>query len=101
MEKVTTKEFKELEGNVVIIFSATWCKPCKALKLMLAPIMEEYKNIKFVEIDVDADGQLAQENSVRGVPTTIAFSDQEKIDTIVGTPNLSSFRTMIGSTHDS
>ena len=56
-------EFQTLlkENNLVIVdFFATWCGPCKMIAPLLEKFQNEYSNIKFLKIDVDQLGSLAQ-----------------------------------------
>jgi|TARA_B100001778_G_scaffold332708_1_gene339599 thioredoxin 1 len=63
-------------------FSAVWCGPCKAYK----PIMEELKsegyNIQF--IDIDSEGELAQQYNVRSVPTTVVEENGTETNRYIG-----------------
>ena len=68
-------------GKVLVIFSASWCSPCK----VLASIIENNPPaIPLVEIDIDQDFELANKYKVRGVPTLIIFEDGEEINRKVG-----------------
>ena len=74
-------EFQTLlkENNLVIVdFFATWCGPCKMIAPLLEKFQNEYSNIKFLKIDVDQLGSLAQEYNVSSMPTLILFKNGEK-----------------------
>lgn len=65
-------------------FHAEWCGPCK----MLAPIMENVKgkfpDVKFEEVDVDQQFELASKYHVRNVPTVVIEKNGEIIERFVG-----------------
>ena len=65
-------------------FYADWCGPCK----MLTPIMENVKlkfnNIKFENVDVDKDFEIAQKYSIRSVPTVIVEKDGVEVQRFAG-----------------
>lgn len=68
------------ELPVVVLFGASWCQPCKALK----PLLEELAGVhadkvKVVSADVDQAARASQANGVRGVPTLIAFRRGEAV----------------------
>lgn len=76
---VTTDTFEEEvlkhDGVVFVDFYADWCGPCK----MTEPIIEElahdeaYKDVKFVQIDVDSSQDLAVQYSIFSIPTFMLF----------------------------
>jgi thioredoxin 1 len=52
-------------------FSASWCGPCKMLAPIVNEIKKEITNVKFVDVDVDEQFELASKYGVRGVPTVV------------------------------
>ncbi|CAD5111804.1 DgyrCDS1077 [Dimorphilus gyrociliatus] len=71
---------------IVIDFWASWCGPCR----MIGPHFDnwakeaEYESIKFVKVDVDEVGELAEEFGIQCMPTFMFFKNGEKIDEISG-----------------
>ena len=66
VQNITSKEeFDNIlkETNLIIIadFFATWCGPCQMLKPVIEELSEEYKDVKFVKVDVDEVTELAAE----------------------------------------
>ncbi|CAD0113629.1 unnamed protein product, partial [Aureobasidium uvarum] len=62
---------------MVVDFFATWCGPCKAI----AP---QVVNARFYKIDVDEVPEVAQELSIRAMPTFVLFKDGQEVATVVG-----------------
>lgn len=60
------------EGTVVIDFFADWCAPCRAIGPGLADLAQS-NSVPVLKVDVDEDGDLAQEFGVRSIPTVVRF----------------------------
>jgi thioredoxin 1 len=52
-------------------FYGEWCGPCKLLAPVVNEIKKEITNVKFVDVDVDEQFELASKYGVRGVPTVV------------------------------
>lgn len=98
MEQINKEQFKTLtNGNqiVVVDFFATWCGPCKMMHPVLAEAEKLYPNIKFVQIDIDAEQELAIREGVRAVPTFIAYKGGRKIGQTMGYTPIEEFGEFI------
>lgn len=86
MEHLNSDNFKSFvsKGKVVVDFWAEWCGPCKMLGPIFEDLSKEITDVKFAKVDVDENGEIAGEQSVRGIPTMILFKDGEEINRIVG-----------------
>lgn len=78
-------EVVKSDTPVLVDFWAEWCGPCKAL----APILDEVagemgEKAKVVKVNVDENGELAQQFGIRGIPTMIFFKNGEVQTTLVG-----------------
>ncbi len=87
MAEIANKQkFEELlnSGELVIVdFFATWCGPCQ----MYMPIFDEVSQeagINMVKVDIDQETDLAGEQGVMGVPTTVAFKDGKEVSRFSG-----------------
>lgn len=81
------KEVINENGMVFIDFYATWCMPCKAMSSTIEEIAKEYKEIKFVKIDIDKNEELAIKYNVMSIPTMMIMKDGKVTKTFVGVTN--------------
>jgi thioredoxin reductase (NADPH) len=74
------------------------CGPCKTLKPILDKVVDEYDGkIYFVEIDIEADPEIAKMGQVTGTPTVQFFKDRELVKEMRGVKQKSDFRQVIES----
>ena len=81
------KEVINENGMVFIDFYATWCMPCKTMSSTIEEIAKEYKEIKFVKIDIDKNEELAIKYNVMSIPTMMIMKDGKVTKTFVGVTN--------------
>nr|ODO02561.1 thioredoxin [Cryptococcus depauperatus CBS 7855] len=76
----------KIDGSdvVVVDYWATWCGPCKVISPVFAKLEEQFSQLKFVKVDVDAQEKIAKEANVKAMPTFVAYKGGEVIDTVVG-----------------
>ena len=84
---VTKENFEEIKNGakpVLLDFYADWCGPCR----MVAPIIEEIGNerddIVVGKINVDEQGELAQEFGVMSIPTLVVLKGGEVTNQVTG-----------------
>ena len=70
---------------VVADFWAEWCGPCKMIAPILKDLAKDYKDkIKIAKIDVDAEGELAQQFNIVSIPTILVFSKGQVVKQQIG-----------------
>ena len=69
----------------ILMFGATWCGPCKALKPKAEKISEAKQHVPFAYCDIEEHGQLVADLEIMSVPTLIAMVDGDGTQTVVGT----------------
>ena len=78
------KEVLEDKGIVFIDFYAIWCGPCRVTSPLIDELSNEYKNIKFLKVDVDKNPELAQQYSIFSIPTFMIFKGGQAAAQFVG-----------------
>jgi thioredoxin len=70
---------------VVVDFWADWCGPCKMLTPILEQAVEEREgSVVLAKVDTDANPELAERYSVRGIPNVKAFRNGQVVDEFTG-----------------
>ena len=87
VKKISQDEFQDAvaDGVALVDFSATWCGPCR----MVAPVLEEVSGelegkVRFYNVDVDENGELAQEYGITNIPALLVMKDGKKQEIAVG-----------------
>ena len=90
------KLFHESDRLLMIKYVSPTCGPCRTLKPILSKVVDEYEGkIHFVEIDIEADPEIAKQAGVTGTPTIQFFKDKELVKQLKGVKQKSEFRGII------
>jgi thioredoxin reductase (NADPH) len=90
------KLFHEGDRLIMVKYVSPTCGPCRTLKPLLDKVVEEYEGkIHFVEIDIEADPEIAQVAQVTGTPTVQFFQNKELVKEMRGVKQKSEYRQVI------
>ena len=65
-------------------FYADWCGPCKTQDPILEEIEADYPDVEFEKVDVDANQDVANEYSVRSLPTLVVEDGEGEVERFIG-----------------
>ena len=73
------------------IFTAGWCRPCKALKDFITSSPEKFQDVTISIIDIDQYPKISKKYSVKSIPTSILLIDEVEQSRLVGFSSGSSY----------
>jgi len=94
-----TAEAKKTNRPILVMFSASWCAPCKMMIAQVFPddkVKAALKDVVPVYVDSEVDVALATENGIRAYPTFVCLSAAGKpVTSRVGGSDIPNFIEMI------
>jgi thioredoxin 1 len=76
-------------------FYADWCGPCKTQDPILEDVEEDWSNVEFEKIDVDEQQDIANEYSVRSLPTLVVENDEGIVERFIGVTQADKIETAL------
>lgn len=64
------------EDKAIIMFSASWCGPCKMIKIIYDELSNN-NNINFYIVDIDDRDTFAKKFNIRSVPIFITIKNKQ------------------------
>ncbi|MBE9129971.1 MULTISPECIES: thioredoxin-disulfide reductase [unclassified Coleofasciculus] len=90
------KLFHESDRLIMVKYVSPNCGPCHTLKPILNKVVDEFEGrIHFVEVDIEAEPEIAENAMVTGTPTVQLFKDKEILTQIRGLKQKSEYRQVI------
>jgi thioredoxin 1 len=94
---MTLKELLNDAKPGLVVFSASWCGPCKVLKPAVHEAETLHKDkLNVLILDVDSSGEDYSSCGVTSVPTCIFFKGGVEIDRLLGA-NVALFKKKVES----
>ncbi|ANU18979.1 thiol reductase thioredoxin [Planococcus plakortidis] len=78
----TTEQFNDTIQNgqpVIVKFQAGWCPDCTRMDMFIDPIIEQYDNYQWFDVNRDELPEIAEQYEVMGIPSLLIFKDGEKL----------------------
>lgn len=77
----TTEQFNNIiasDKEVIVKFTAGWCPDCTRMDMFIEPIIEEYNQYSWYEINRDELPEIAEKYDVMGIPSLLIYQNNEK-----------------------
>jgi thioredoxin reductase (NADPH) len=90
------KLYHESDRLMMVLYTSPTCGPCRTLKPILNKVVDEYTGkIHFIEIDIEADPEIAQAGGVNGTPTVQFFKNKDRLYNWPGVKMKKDYREVI------
>lgn len=81
---------------VVVMFTASWCGPCKMIFPYFCSHASSYPTAAFIYVDVNQLNEVAEGQGIKNLPTFKMYKDGLVLDTVIGA-NRQALESMIQS----
>ncbi|WP_026830019.1 thioredoxin family protein [Exiguobacterium antarcticum] len=86
MKKLESKaQFDQAkQESSVFLFSANWCPDCRFLDPFMPEMEQTFSEFNFYYVDRDEHLEIAQEMNIFGIPSFVAYRENEETGRYVG-----------------
>lgn len=86
------------EMPLVIDFWAPWCGPCKTMGPVFAQAAAQMKTrFRFAKVNTEVEQALAQQYSIRSIPTLVLFRNGREVDRVSGALDAANLKNWLSS----
>jgi len=90
------KLYHETDRLIAVLYTSPTCGPCRSLKPIFSGVADEFKDkMYYVEIDIEADPEIAEAAGVAGTPTLQFFKQKDMLRQVPGVKQKREYRDMI------
>ncbi|CBW47030.1 hypothetical host-like thioredoxin [Roseovarius Plymouth podovirus 1] len=89
------QEVRESSEPIVIMFTGSWCQPCKRFKPTVVEMSQNFPDIRFAEMDIEQSQDTVAHLNIRTVPSLAMFVDGMIREVHSGTMNKTELRLWI------
>jgi thioredoxin 1 len=79
----------------VLMFSASWCNPCRQAKPVFNQLKESVQHVEFQVVDVDENPVMATNFGISGVPTFVIMEGDKEVQRVVGGANVMKLKEIL------
>ena len=95
VNKNNFSEFAQGGKTVLLDFYADWCGPCRMVAPIVEEIAAEHPEYAVGKINVDDEGELAQQFGVTSIPLLVVMRDGKVVSQSVGARPKSDILSML------
>jgi thioredoxin 1 len=74
---------------VVVVFSASFCKPCREIYPYVEEIANTNKDIVFIKVDIENGSEISDKFSIQSIPHFKFFKNGSEVGSFTGANNQS------------
>ena len=75
----------ESSGQLCVVeFYAKWCGICRQMHPKILKIVDHYKNVKFLKVNIDKAKSICQAYEIDTLPAFLFFKDETEVERYIG-----------------